>query len=83
MARRALVSLVALSIMTGLLRAVTDDDAALPWRRHIRATVSLGVLVMSGGSGRWRWATRLSLASMVGGYGDSILPIACIPSSSF
>src|SRR3954470_13304189 len=73
MARPALVSLVALSVMTGLLRVVTDDDAALPWRGHICMMVSLGVFAMSGEAGRWRWATRSGLFSVVGGYGDSIL----------
>src|SRR3954471_789737 len=82
-ARPALVSLVALSVMTGLLHVVADDNAALPWRGHIRMMVSPGVFVMSGGAGRWRWAMRSGLFSMVGGYGDSILPIARIPPSSF
>src|SRR3954467_13928817 len=51
MTRPALVSLVALSVMTGLLRAVADDDAALPWWGHIRTMVSLGIFVMSWGIG--------------------------------
>src|SRR3954464_10920330 len=61
MARPDLVSLVVLSVMTDLLCVVADDDAALPWRGHIRTAVSLGVFAMSGGAGRWRWATRLGL----------------------
>src|SRR3954463_8678973 len=70
MARPALVSLVALSVMTGLLHVVADDDTALPWRGHIRTMVSLGVFAMSGGSGRWRWAMRSGIFSMVREYGD-------------
>src|SRR3954469_8020083 len=51
MARPALVSLDALSIMTGLLRVVADDDVALLWWGHIRTMVSLVIFVMSGGIG--------------------------------
>ena len=83
MARPALVSLVTLSVMTGLLRVVMDDDAALFRWGHIHTTVSLVVFVTSGGSGRWRWAARSGFFSVVGGYGDSILPVARIPPSSF
>src|SRR3954463_13165357 len=82
MARPALVSLVALSVMTGLLRVVADDGATLPWRGHIPPMVILGVFAMSGGAGRWRWATRSGLFSVVGGYGDSILP-CCVHLSVF
>src|SRR3954467_10545299 len=76
MVRPALVSLVALSFMTGLLRVVADDDATLLWRGHIRTMVSLVIFLTSGGSGRWRWAARTGFFSVVGGYGDSILPVA-------
>ena len=83
MARPALVSLVVLFVMTGLLRVVADDDAALLWWGHIRTMVSLVIFAMSGGPGLWRWATRLGLFSVVGGYGDGILPVARIPLSLF
>src|SRR4051812_43394519 len=79
----ALVSLVALSVMMGLLHVVADYDAALLWRGHIRTMVSLVIFTMSGGPGRWRWATRSGLFPVVGGYGDSILPVASIPPSLF
>src|SRR3954469_20045729 len=81
--RPALMSLVVLFIMTGMRRVVVDDDAALLWWRHIRAMASLVVFLTSGGSGRWRWAVRLGSFSVVGGYGDSILPVARIPPSLF
>src|SRR3954470_13622161 len=74
---------VALFIVAGLRRVVADDDAALLWWGHIRTMVSLVIFAMSGRSGRWRWATRSGFFSMVGGYGDGILPVACIPPSSF
>src|SRR3954462_3830588 len=60
-----------------------DDDATLLWWGHIRTMVSLVIFVMSGRSGRWGRASRSGLFSMVGGYGDSILPVARIPPSSF
>src|SRR3954465_233540 len=61
--------------MTGLLRIVADDDATLLWWGHIRTMVSLVIFVTSGRSGRWRRATRSGLLSVIGGYGDGILPI--------
>src|SRR3954471_2484577 len=72
-----------LFIMTGMCRVVADDDATLLWWRHIRAMVSLVVFLTSGGSERWRWTARLGSFSVVGRYGNSILPVACIPPSSF
>src|SRR3954462_12710551 len=81
--RPALMSLVVLFIMTGMCLVVADDDAALPWWRHVRAMVSLVVFLTSGGSERWRWTARLGSFPVVGRYGNSILPVACIPPSSF
>src|SRR4051812_40632449 len=81
--RPALMSLVVLFIMTGLCRVVADDDAALLWWRHIRAMVSLVVFLTSGGSEQWLWTERLGSFSVVGRYGNSILPVACIPPLSF
>src|SRR3954463_15699357 len=83
MVRPTLMSLVVLFMMTGMCRVVADDDAALLWWRHIRAMVSLVVFLTSGGSERWRWTVRMGSLSMVERYGNSILPVACIPPSSF
>src|SRR3954463_11773892 len=79
MVRPALMSLLVLFIMTGVCRVVADDDAALPWWRHIHAMVSLVVFLTSGGSERWRWMVRFGSFSVVGRYGNSVLPVECIP----
>src|SRR3954469_14397051 len=45
------MSLVALSVMTGLLHVVTDEDAALLWWGHIHTMVGLVIFAMSGDRG--------------------------------